>query len=317
MRPQPATTKASAFTLAHRIGCASTLLVSDVIAIALSLQLAILTRAILFSDLRGPERVLPFSFWHYWSLGLGWHWLLLLVFFFAAEGLYTERRTLWKEVEHLAKATTLGMLAVLPAVALGRLSAEVSRATLVLTGLYMLLFLPASRHCAKRALGRLWRKPLLIIGATHSVRPALCALDQDPVLGHCVVGVLDDDPENHGQMIGSSCRAPVYVLGPSTLAADILGRRVARDILISMPGMSEERILQIVEELQPRCESIYVIPRTWGLPMLTLRLDGFLEQRILLLNVSNNLAKPWNRWLKRAFDLIVGTFLAILALPLE
>ena len=316
LRPQPGTTRASAFTLARRISCASALLVSDVIAIALSLQLAMLTRAIVFSHLHGAGRVLPFSFRHYWSFGLSWLWLLFLVFF-AAEGLYTERRTVWKEVEHLTKATTLGTLAVLAAVALGKLSTEVSRATLVLTGLHMLLVMPASRYCAKRALKGLWRKPLLIIGATDSVRRTLCALDQDPVLGHWVAGVLDDDPANHGQVIGSSGRTPVYALGPSALAAGLLRRKVARDILISTPGMSEERILQIVEELRPRCESIYVIPRTWGLPMLTLRLDGFLEQQILMFNVCNNLAKPWNRWLKRAFDLIAGTFIAVLALPLE
>jgi undecaprenyl-phosphate galactose phosphotransferase len=50
--------------------------------------------------------------------------------------------------------------------------------------------------------------------------------------------------------------------------------------------------------------------------MMNLQLDGFVDQQIQMLKVSNNLAKPWNEWLKWGIDLVFATLLAILLLPL-
>jgi len=41
-----------------------------------------------------------------------------------------------------------------------------------------------------------------------------------------------------------------------------------------------------------------------------------MEDRALLLRVPNNLLRPWNLAMKRAFDLVVGSLLALAALPL-
>jgi undecaprenyl-phosphate galactose phosphotransferase len=83
-----------------------------------------------------------------------------------------------------------------------------------------------------------------------------------------------------------------------------------------MPGIQKNHLLALVHDLQPLCESIYVVPNLWDLPMTNLQLDGLLEQQVLMLKVSNNLAKPWNRWLKRSFDLILGSVLTLLFFPL-
>src|SRR5713226_7296340 len=120
----------SAFSLARKVTCVLVLLVSDVIGIALALQLAILVRAYLLPHVHHNIPQAAYMFSHY--VRLGWIWLLLIVFF-AAEGLYTHRRTLWNEAGHLIKAISLGVPAVLAAVALGKLSSEVSRVTIVLT----------------------------------------------------------------------------------------------------------------------------------------------------------------------------------------
>jgi Undecaprenyl-phosphate galactose phosphotransferase WbaP len=71
----------------------------------------------------------------------------------------------------------------------------------------------------------------------------------------------------------------------------------------------------LVHKLQPDCDSIYVVPKLWGLPMMNLHVDGFLRERVMMLKLSNNLAKPWNIWLKRGFDLVVGTAVALFGIP--
>ncbi len=306
---------ASAFSSLRKVTCVLMLVASDVIGIALALQLAILVRAYLLPHLQHKRPQFAFTFGHY--VHLGWIWLLLLVFF-AAEGLYTHRRTLWNEAGHLVKAITLGVPVVLGAVALGKLSSEVSRVTIVLTGVNLLFLMPASRYWTKRMLCAvgLWRKRILILGAADTARLTLRGLNGDPVLGYQVVGLLDDDLEKHGKRIGTGCGQPISVLGPLALAQDLIKCNRAKDCLIAMPGLQEDQLLALVHDLQALCESIYVVPNVWGLPMMNLQVDGFLEQQVLMLKVSNNLAKPWNRWLKRSFDLIIGSVLALLSLPL-
>jgi undecaprenyl-phosphate galactose phosphotransferase len=295
--------------------CALALLGSDLLTVSLALQFAIVTRIYLLPRLGLITSPITFNFRYYITLG----WILLLIpLFYALQGLYTQRRTMWKEVGFLAKATCLGLIAVLAATALGKHSGDVSRITIVLLGVNLLVLMPLSRYATKCTLGTLglWRKRLLILGAADTAQLALRGLNSDPILGYQVIGLLDDDTRKHGLCAGTSCKDPVYVLGPLAIAPDLLQRNDARDVLIAMPGLPEGKLLGLVHQLQGLTETIYVVPNLWGLPMMNLELDGFLDQQVQMLKVSNNLAKPWNGWLKRAIDLVFASLLAVVTLPL-
>src|SRR5690242_14599033 len=88
---------------AQQFACGAILVLSDLAAIAASLQLAILVRSHLLPHvIGGPSfQSTPFPFRHY--VDLGWLWSLMIVFL-AVEGLYTQRRTLWNEIGQLIKA---------------------------------------------------------------------------------------------------------------------------------------------------------------------------------------------------------------------
>ena len=163
--------------------CVFALLLTDLLTIALSLRLAIFMRAELLPRFDSNVQSLVFSFRHY--LEFSWIWLLLVVLL-AVEGLYTQRRTLWNEIAHLTKATVLGLIVIFAAIALVQQSAELSRATVLLTALILLLTLPTSRYWTKRGLGAagLWKKRILIIGTTDTARLAMRGLASDPVLGY-------------------------------------------------------------------------------------------------------------------------------------
>jgi undecaprenyl-phosphate galactose phosphotransferase len=256
---------------------------------------------------------MPFR--HY--LDLAWLWLLFLIFL-GVEGLYTQRRTLWNEIAHLAKAVALALTAVFAATAVAQWECDVSRSTIVLTAANLLIVLPTTRYWAKRALRAAgpWRKRILILGATDTARLAMRGLASDPVLGYEVAGVLDDDPMTKGKCVGSWENKPVFVLDNLAGASEQMNLTGARDILIAMPNLEERKVLALVHDLQQVCESIYVVPQLWGLPMMNLRVDGFLHERLMMLKLSNNLAKPWNNWLKRIFDIALGIVISILVLPL-
>jgi undecaprenyl-phosphate galactose phosphotransferase len=274
-------------------------------AIALALEVAIIERTRLMPLAPGRAHLSTLPFRHY--LDLGWLWLLI-IFFMGIEGLYTKRRSSWAEIGHLTKAIGMSFAAILASVTLARLGPEVSRATLVLMAANLLLLSPLARFLTKRILAGLglWRKRILIVGASRISTVALRELTSDPFLGYEVVGMLDDDPLKRGLRAGECLGKPIFVLGNLSEVREQVERTQAKDVLIALPELSELKLLALVQRLQLYCESIYVVPALSGLPMMNLQVDGFLHARLMMLKLSNNLAKPWNMWLKRSLDLILG-----------
>jgi len=303
------------FSYYRQIVCALCLVLADALSILISLRSAIFLRAYWIPLLDAHVSPLRLPLRHY--LDFGWLWLLL-VLFLGVEGLYTQRRTLWNEIGHISKAIASGFMVMFAAIALVQRGPVLSRLTIMLTGVILLVALPTTRYWSKRILGALglWRKRILILGATETARLAIRGLVSDPVLGYEVVGLLDQDPMRQGRCFGTYRDNPIFVLGSLADASELMDKTHARDILIAMPDLDDQKLLALVHDLQPRCESIYVVPQLWGLPLMNLKIDGFLRERLMMLKLSNNLAKPWNRGLKRTFDLVVGLVITLLALPL-
>src|ERR1700738_2499166 len=297
----------------RQLVCAFILVLTDLSAIAVSLSLAIFLRNHLMPHVSSNFHLGAFPFGHY--LAFAWMWLLPLTFL-AVEGLYTQRRSLWTEIGYLTKAIGLSLVAILAAVALTQ--QVVSRPTILLTGANLVVLLPLVRFWTKRFLGMagLWHKRILILGASATANLAMRGLSSDSVLGYQVVGVLDDDPAKIGKSVGVYKSQPIFVLGGLSEAREQMERTQAKDVLIAMPGLAEEKLLALVHELQPCCGNVYVVPQLWGLPMMNLQVDGFLRERVMMLKLSNNLAKPWNGWLKRGFDLLLGAAITLMAFPI-
>jgi len=295
--------------------CVFALVLADLAAIAFSLELAILVREHLLPRFDSALSASPFLFKHYASL---WWLCCVPLLIFSMEGLYTRRRSLWNEVGHIFRAVGFSLIALLSTLALTQLSTMISRTTLLMTSMNLFLILPVERYWTKRVLAKLgpWRKRILIVGATGMASLALRGLMNDPFLGYDVDGLLDDDAALLGKTFATYKGKALRVLGTIADARKQLEKTNSGDVMIAMPGQLEEKLLALVHDLQPTCDNIYVIPQLWSLPIMNLQVDGFLRERVMMLKLSNNLAKPWNRWAKRAFDLALGTFVSLVTLPL-
>ena len=296
-----------------RVSC---LVISDLATILFALGSAVFIRSHFLVRIDKSVPPLAFPVPHYLRSHFLLLWLVFIVFL-AFEGLYTQRRTFWTEMEHTLKATSFGVITILGLVTLAQWGPLISRFTIVAMGVLLLPLLPLSRSWVKRLMVRtgIWSKRILILGAGQASSLLVSAFHEDPVLGYEPVGFLDDDPELHGTSITFGERH-MAVLGPIDEAEYWMRQTDAKDILIAMPGMNEQELLGLLYRLQPVCESICVVPNLWALPTMNLKVDAFLRERVLMLKLSNNLAKPWNMWFKRGFDLVVGLVLACLALPL-
>jgi Undecaprenyl-phosphate galactose phosphotransferase WbaP len=300
--------------LSRQVLCVVVLVVTDLSAILLSLKLGILLRANIVRPVAAPSLAPIFPLAHYMAFG----WLgLVPILFLALEGLYTRRRSFWNEVGHLTKAVGMSVVALLAALALAGLAPPISRLTILLTTIITAFLLPVVRYWTKRVLRALgpWRKNILILGVTDMAMLAMRGLTSDPFLGYEVAGLLDEERTTTGQWVGNCEGTPVHILGNLLEAREQMKRTKSKDLLIALPNLPKGKLLSLIYELQPQCDSIYIVPHLWGLPMMNLQVDGFLRERVMMLKLSNDLAKPWNCWLKRGFDLLLGTAVAVFILP--
>jgi Undecaprenyl-phosphate galactose phosphotransferase WbaP len=279
------------------------LLVVDLLTLAICLDLSILIRKNFLPSIIGfPE---------FLGKGLSTYWWVLPIWisFFAYEGLLTKRFSFWDEVKQLWKAIFFSTVAVFSLLFLGKMGEKYSRTLIVLIGITSFFVFPAIRINAKKLLRRIGilRSKVLIIGAGKRGRLISRALKEEHNLGYKVVGFLDDDPEKAGTLIEG-----VKVHKGVDKAERYIGRSGINTIVIAIPGASKERLNEIINKLQHKAENILFIPDILGIAVLGTKLQHFFREQAFALELQNNLAKPFNIFIKRSFDFIVGSFLLLL-----
>lgn len=229
---------------------------------------------------------------------------------FAEAGLYSRRTLFWSETRQVLRACTLAALfAVFLSFAV-RSAEELSR--LVIAGIWLttLLVVPIVRYNTKRVLlgAGLWGKRVLVLGAGETGRQVCERIRANPALGYDPVAFVDDDPQKIGQQ-----QAGLPVRGPLNTVPELVRELGVRDVVIALPRLARDQLLQVISTCEGHVESIRLVPDMFGLATVgveTEDLDG-----MLLLHMRWNLAKPWNLALKRGFDLFVATGTALLLAP--
>jgi Undecaprenyl-phosphate galactose phosphotransferase WbaP len=284
------------------------LFIADIIAIIASLECALFLRKnILPLFMQFPDAPLPGVTFFWWMFPI---WLI----FFAYEGLYTKRPSFWDEIKILWKAVFFATLAVFSILFLGKIGESVSRTVIVLMGFISFPILPLFRLSAKRVLintGHLMSN-VLILGAGKTGSMILKALLRDRNLGFNIVGFLDDDPQKIGKKIEG-----IEVLGTLDEVEVLIDSSNIHDVVIAMPGCSREKLLKMINNLQHKARNILLIPDLFGVAVLGTELLNFFEERVVGLEVKNNLARPINIFIKRMFDLVMSSLIfTVLVLPM-
>jgi undecaprenyl-phosphate galactose phosphotransferase len=252
----------------------------------------------------GPLLLTPFEYMQTLYFLLPW------MIAFVETGLYTGRVLFWEEARRTLRACTLAALfAALVALAT-QTSIRLSRLVLVETWLATLFVLPIVRHHAKRAFAALglWRQRVLILGAGETGGDVCERIQKNPVLGYHAVAFVDDAAD---QMPQGKCGLPV--VGPLADAARFVREFRIGEVLIALPRLPRERLLQVISACEGYVTSIRLVPDMFGLATVgveTEDLDG-----VLVLHMRWNLARSWNLAVKRVFDLVVGVALSIVSLP--
>ena len=289
--------------------CLVSLIAFDIAALFSALLLAYLIRKEILFYIHPAFRMWTFPFSTYlvnypYFIGL---WVIILAY----ERLYTKRFAVGEEIKRLWKGASISFLIIMALTFAARISMNVSRTVIVLAWALSLFLLPAFRLIVKKILNKAgcWQRNMLILGAGRTGEMVLGRIKKNKNMGYKPVGFLDDDEAKLGKTIGG-----VKVLGKLSEIKSWVKEKKVGDVVIAMPGVSREKLLEVVSLCEGVVDEIRVIPDMFGLATVGVKaedLDG-----ILLFDMEWNLAKPHNIFVKRVIDIILSSLAIAISSPL-
>ncbi|HWF45491.1 MAG TPA: undecaprenyl-phosphate galactose phosphotransferase WbaP [Bryobacteraceae bacterium] len=184
-----------------------------------------------------------------------------------------------------------------------------SRGGFLLAWALSLLLVPLGRWLVSNLLRSCdwWGVPVIILGAGKTASTVIRNLRANRVLGYRPVACLDDDPHKQGECLG------VPVSGPLYEAEYLAGELQIRHAIVAMPGMSRDLLVKNLHHWSTVFPNILIVPDLFGVASLWIAprdLGG-----VLGLEIRHNLLNPMNRWVKRAMDLTISSFILLFAAP--
>ena len=237
--------------------------------------------------------------------------LALFLAVYAAFGLYAASGlTPVAELRRAALATGLVSLTLTAAIFLSKEVAVYSRGAFLLASAFALLLVPVCRALLRTIFASRpwWGVPVLIFGAGKTASLLIQTLRAQPELGFKPVACLDDDPAKLGSCSG------IPVAGPLSHATSLAASLGIRTVILAMPGIPRETLVQILERHAAPFSRLLVIPNLFGIASLwvsTIDLSG-----VLGLEVRQNLLDPFNRRVKRLLDCMLAVPLLLGGIPL-
>ena len=157
------------------------------------------------------------------------------------------------------------------------------------------------RYIAKKVLEKyqLLQIPVLIIGAGKTAELLVQGIKNDAGMGYKIIGLLEDNKVEQGVLENYP------VLGKFSDAEQVITKYNIRHVFIAAPGLEQEKLTKLIYKVQPLVKSMGVIPNLVGVPMGGIEAESLFNEKLMLLRLRNNLARPVNRWLKTIFDYVL------------
>ena len=279
------------------------LVIQDYIAVVCAEQSAILIRNF---------------FWaHISTLHVSWlnSWVVfpaLYLLFIHINQLYSRRMPFYREVEQLFKACCYGTFAVIFVLYVAQIAAHTSRLFVGLFGILAFIFVTLLRYLAKRFLSakKLLQIPVLVIGAGKTAELLAKGIQEDAGMGYKIIGLLEDNKVQKGIL------KKYPVLGSFADAEQVIKNTGVKRVFIAAPGMDDHKLGMLIYRIQPLVENIGVIPNLVGVPTGGVEVETLFNEKLLILRLKNNLARPLNRLLKVIFDYTLTLIGGLLISPL-
>ena len=263
-------------------------IILDYLAIVAAEQSAVYLRNLCFGATR-----LHISWLNFWVI-----FPALYLLFINMRQLYSRRMPFYKEVEQLFNACLYGTVALVFVLYVAQIAARTSRLFVLLFAVLVFIFMAILRYATKKYLVKkqLLQIPVLIIGAGKTAELLAQAIKNDVGMGYRIVGLLEDNKVQPGIL------EQFPVLGKFAEAEAVIQKTGVKRVFIAAPGLKDEKLGMLIYRIQPLVENIGVIPNFVGIPTGGLEIESLFNEKLVVLRLKNNLARPLNRLLKMVFD---------------
>ena len=219
---------------------------------------------------------------------------------------YNRSIQFYKVIQQLFNAVCYASVAVIMVLYFGQLAATTSRLFVGLLWIFSFINLVTFRYIFKKLLEKsnLMQIPVLIIGAGKTAEILVRGISQDAGLCYKIIGFLEDNE------IESNLLQKHPVLGGFEDAEAVIRKTGVQRVIIAAPGLEQEKLTSLIYRVQPLVKSLGIIPNLVGVPMGDIEVESLFDEKLMLLRITNNLAKPLNRFIKVVFDYtltIIGT----------
>ncbi len=188
-----------------------------------------------------------------------------------------------------------------------------SRVTLLLAFVFVLVFTTTSRFLSFRVIQKLHRRGIgnrnvVVVGAGVTGQKLQEKFLHVPTLGLNFVGFIDD-ARPAGALVGHS-----RVLGPTGDIEQLVGRHKISEVFVALPEAEEADVMDLVARMDAVRVPYYVVPRFYHLLSYNVRIENL--DSIPLITRSERRDSLLSAVVKRVFDLVASTLVLVLLAPL-
>ena len=237
---------------------------------------------------------------------------LLFLIFLGQSRSYGQMKPVVDTMRDIFQSVFAGWIASIIILYFLKASEQSSRLFIILFGLFVLINVCLIRYAVLKFLKRrnLFHEPIILIGAGLTAEKLIKFWREDLGYRYEVVGLIDDHP------ISEDLPKNFPLLGGFDEARRIIRASQVQTVVIAAPGLDKERLQALINAIQPHVKNISFVPDLIGTPMSSAELSILFSEKILMLNLRNNLSRPYNRAFKRIFDLTLTIFGGLMISPL-
>lgn len=238
----------------------------------------------------------------------------LYILIFRAYRLYQSERHIRRiqELINVVKAISMGTLILMALTFIYR-EFSYSRLVLLFAWAFSIIFCCASRYLLiqiEYLIRKKDRDRVLVVGTNQIARDMIRWARENPHYGQEVIGVIRGNHESRGEHIEG-----IPIVGGLEDLAEIIDTMQIEEIIVADPSISRSVITDLILICENKMIGFKLAADFYGL--MTRHLDMEYISNVPLLGLkSPPLADPWNRLLKRFFDLTLSSIFLIALFPI-
>lgn len=215
-----------------------------------------------------------------------------------AKRLYSRMAQFWQIVEKICHAVVYAFFLFVLEVHIANLHILDNKPFIFIFAFISFVYIVIERYAVRKILvkNNLFMNPVLIVGAGETAALMVRGFKSRNI-GYEIIGFLEDN-EVHPDLKNYP------ILGGFKDAEKVIKETGVKHVFIVAPGANHEILARMICLIQPLVKRLTIVPNAIGIPMGALSIESLFNEKMMLLNVQNNLASVLNRALKRVFDLV-------------